>query len=278
MPSTSTRARTLCGRWRRSRSTYRPETVVWSRSIVRQCPRRRICSEATTPAVRGWTMPTTATRWPARTCMRFFFTPTAAMLASAGTGASEGYCETHCARHHGGARHGSRSHGTSWTAAWLPAGVGSGARCARTRFPPAGASCAPRLGMAERRRTVTRPAQDPCACNHTTFASIRRTRHNRTRCPTPTGSPDSTRRSLHSRRAAPTCTWAPCSCSTATRRPTTTSSRRSRSGCTSYPATARSSRSRRWRRPAPCGSTTRTSTPATTSATPRCRRPRPKGR
>ena len=42
-------------------------------------------------------------------------------------------------------------------------------------------------------------------------------------------------------------------------------------GCTSCRATARSSRRRRWRPGARCGSTTRASTSSTTSATPRCR-------
>ena len=59
------------------------------------------------------------------------------------------------------------------------------------------------------------------------------------------------------------------------RRPTTTRSPRgSRRGCTSSPATGSGWRSRRWVRRGPCGSTTRTSTSATTCATPRCRRPR----
>ena len=44
-------------------------------------------------------------------------------------------------------------------------------------------------------------------------------------------------------------------------------------GCTSSPATASGSRSRRSGVARPCGSTTRTSTWATTCATPRCRRP-----
>ena len=58
------------------------------------------------------------------------------------------------------------------------------------------------------------------------------------------------------------------------RRTTTSSSRRSSAGCTSSPATASGWRSRRSARRGPCGSTTRTSTPATTCATPRCPRPR----
>ena len=48
---------------------------------------------------------------------------------------------------------------------------------------------------------------------------------------------------------------------------------RSAAACTSSRATARSSRSRRWRPAGRCGSTTRTSTSSTTCATPRCRRP-----
>ena len=89
---------------------------------------------------------------------------------------------------------------------------------------------------------------------------------------TPTASPGSTPRSSRSRRTAPTCTWAPCSSSKARRPTTTSSSRTSSAACTSSRATARSSRSRRSASRGRCGSTTRTSTPATTSATPRCRR------
>ena len=49
--------------------------------------------------------------------------------------------------------------------------------------------------------------------------------------------------------------------------------RRSSAGCTSCRATASGSRSCRCSRGGRCGSTTRTSTPATTCATPRCRAP-----
>ena len=56
-------------------------------------------------------------------------------------------------------------------------------------------------------------------------------------------------------------------------RRTRTSSRTSSAGSRWCRATARSSRSRRWCRAGRCGSTTRTSTPATTCATRRCPQP-----
>ena len=62
----------------------------------------------------------------------------------------------------------------------------------------------------------------------------------------------------------------------AARRRSRTTSTTSAGGCTSSRATARSWPRRRWRPGGRCGSTTRTSTSSTTSATPRCRRRAPR--
>ena len=83
------RARSAAAGGGRAARTRRRPTCGRGRSCATSRA-RRICSDATTPAVRGWTAPATDTRWPARMCMRFFFTPTAATLASACTGAISG--------------------------------------------------------------------------------------------------------------------------------------------------------------------------------------------